>query len=43
MGYSVIVSPIFRKKAKRLVKKYASLKRELLALVDLLEKDPSKA
>ncbi|MBK7556304.1 MAG: hypothetical protein IPI55_17410 [Flavobacteriales bacterium] len=42
MGYKVGVSPTFKKKAKRLVKKYASLKGELLELVDLLEQDPEQ-
>lgn len=42
MGYSVVVSPTFRKKVKRLAKKYASLKTELLALVDTLEKAPEQ-
>ena len=42
MSYEVITSPTFRKKAKRLVKKYTSLKQELLSLVDLLEKEPEQ-
>lgn len=42
MSYSVGVSPTFQKKAKRLVKKYASLKEELLDLVALLEQDPEQ-
>ncbi len=42
MGYKVGVSPTFQKKAKRLVKKYASLKAELLDLIDLLEEDPEQ-
>ena len=42
MGYKVGVSPTFQKKAKRLVKKYASLKGALLELVDLLEQDPEQ-
>lgn len=42
MGYKVGVSPTFRRKAKRLVKKYASLKDELLELVALLEREPEQ-
>ncbi|WKZ65939.1 MAG: hypothetical protein QY325_14360 [Flavobacteriales bacterium] len=42
MSYKVGVSPTFQKKAKRLVKKYASLKAELLQLVSLLERDPEQ-
>lgn len=42
MGYKVCVSPTFRKKAKRLAKKYASLKEELLDLVTRLERDPEQ-
>ncbi len=42
MDYSVVVSPTFKRKAKRLVKKYASLKTELLTLVGLLEKEPGR-
>ena len=42
MGYRVGVSPTFRKKAKRLAKKYASLKEELLDLVTRLERDPEQ-
>jgi len=36
MSFKVGVSPSFQKKAKRLVKKYASLKEELLALIEQL-------
>jgi len=42
MSYKVGVSPTFKKKAKRLVKKYASLKEELSALVGLLEQEPEQ-
>lgn len=42
MSYSVVVSPTFRKQAKRLLKKYASLKQDLDALVGQLEKDPQQ-
>lgn len=40
MSYNVVVSPTFRQKAKRLLKKYASLKQELEVLVGRLERDP---
>lgn len=42
MSYRVGVSPTFEKKAKRLVKKYDSLKEELLELIELLEHDPEQ-
>jgi mRNA-degrading endonuclease RelE of RelBE toxin-antitoxin system len=42
MSYKVGVSPTFKKKAKRLVKKYASLKEELVDLVSLLEQEPEQ-
>ena len=42
MSYRVGVSPTFKKKAMRLVKKYASLKGELLELIGLLEQDPEQ-
>ena len=40
MGYSVKSIAIFEKQAKRLVKKYASLKKELLLLVQQLKENP---
>lgn len=40
MKYSVIPTERFKKDAKRLVKKYPSLKSELSTLNDILEKDP---
>jgi len=38
MSYSVALSPNFKKEAKRLVNKYPSLKSELKALFEDLEK-----
>ncbi len=40
MNYKVIPSDEFEKEAKRLSKKYKSLKQELLDLVDKLAKNP---
>ncbi len=40
MNYKVIPSEEFEKEAKRLSKKYKSLKQELLVLVDKLSKNP---
>ncbi len=42
MNYSIELSDNFKKEAKRLVKKYRSLKSEIAALVDELETDPTK-
>lgn len=42
MSYSVKTIPVFEKQAKRLVKKYTSLKTELLELVQELKKDPEQ-
>jgi mRNA-degrading endonuclease RelE of RelBE toxin-antitoxin system len=42
MSFRVGVSPTFKRKAKRLVKKYASLREELLELVARLEQDPEQ-
>ena len=42
MSYSVKTIPVFEKQAKRLVKKYASLKTELLELVLELKKNPEQ-
>lgn len=41
MSYSVVLSENFRKEAKRLSKKYASLKSELAELFSLLEENPT--
>ena len=42
MSYRVGVSPTFKKKARRLMKKYASLKKEIDELVGLLELVPEQ-
>jgi len=42
MSYKVKSIDIFEKQAKRLIKKYPSLKNELLQLIDNLEKDPQQ-
>jgi len=41
MSYSVDLSPNFKKEAKRLSKKYPSLKSELKALFEELEENPT--
>lgn len=40
MGYDVIASKTFQRVSKRLVKKYPSLKKELLDLVERLKDNP---
>ncbi|MBC8054695.1 MAG: type II toxin-antitoxin system RelE/ParE family toxin [Sphingobacteriaceae bacterium] len=40
MSYSVKTLDVFEKQAKRLIKKYASLKNELLELVGQLKENP---
>ncbi|MDR2681002.1 MAG: type II toxin-antitoxin system RelE/ParE family toxin [Tannerella sp.] len=40
MNYNVKSIRVFEKQAKRLIKKYASLKRELYGLLEQLEKNP---
>ncbi len=42
MSYSVKSIAVFEKQAKRLVKKYASLKKELLELVNELKENPEQ-
>ena len=42
MNYDVQVSDNFKKEAKRLIKKYRSLKAEITQLVEELETDPTK-
>ncbi len=42
MSYSVKSIPVFEKQAKRLVKKYSSLKKELLLLVKELKEKPEQ-
>ena len=41
MSYSILLSPNFKKEAKKLVSKYPSLKTELAALFDQLEENPT--
>jgi len=41
MSYNVQLSENFKKEAKRLKKKFPSLKAELISLVEQLEKDPT--
>lgn len=40
MSYKVLTIPLFEKQAKRLVKKYPSLKHDLLSLIRILEREP---
>ncbi len=42
MSYNVITIAAFERQAKRLIKKYVSLKKELLQLVHELEKNPEQ-
>lgn len=42
MSYSVKTIPVFEKQSKRLIKKYASLRNELLELVVALKEDPKQ-
>ena len=42
MGYSVKSIDVFERQAKRLIKKYASLKKELLELVRELKENPEQ-
>jgi len=42
MGFSVKTIDVFEKQAKRLIKKYASLKTELLELVHDLKEHPEQ-
>lgn len=42
MSYKVKSITVFEKQAKRLIKKYTSLKKELLALIHELEKNPEQ-
>lgn len=41
MNYNVELSPNFKKEAKRLIKKYPSLKAELIVFITELEKNPT--
>jgi mRNA-degrading endonuclease RelE of RelBE toxin-antitoxin system len=42
MSYKIEVTSYFNKQAKRLVKKFPSLKIELVDLITILEKDPEQ-
>jgi len=42
MNYKVKTIAVFEKQAKKLIKKYASLKNELLVLVQLLKEKPEQ-
>lgn len=42
MSYSVIALPHFRKRVKKLAKKYPSLKADLAGLIEQLQSDPKK-
>lgn len=42
MGYEIIPTPRFKKEAKRLLKKYKSLKQELTELETSLQNDPEQ-
>ncbi len=42
MSFSVRTLPNFEKEAKRLAKKYSSLKKDLLQLIESLEKTPKQ-
>lgn len=42
MSYKVKSIEVFEKQAKRLIKKYSSLKKELLELVKSLKEDPEQ-
>jgi hypothetical protein len=42
MGYNVKSIAVFEKQAKRLIKKYASLRKELLELVQELKENPEQ-
>jgi mRNA-degrading endonuclease RelE of RelBE toxin-antitoxin system len=42
MDYNLIVLHLFNKQAKRLIKKYPSLRNELAELIAILKKDPKQ-
>jgi mRNA-degrading endonuclease RelE of RelBE toxin-antitoxin system len=42
MNYNIEVTSYFKKQAKRLLKKYPSLKSEILQLISLLEANPQQ-
>ncbi len=41
MSYDVIVTPYFERRLKKLAKKYKSLKKDLLKLIESLEAEPN--
>ena len=42
MSYSIIAIPNFKRKLKKLAKKYPSLKKEYTDLIEVLEKEPQQ-
>ncbi|NJM14816.1 MAG: type II toxin-antitoxin system RelE/ParE family toxin [Bacteroidales bacterium] len=42
MSYNIVPIPVFQKQAKRLMKKFPSLKKELVALGESLINDPTQ-
>ncbi len=42
MSYEIIATPRFRRDIKKLVKKYASLKKEFSELIEDLQRDPKQ-
>ena len=42
MNYNVVVTDRFKKQAKRIAKKYPSLRSDLIKLIDLIEKEPGQ-
>jgi mRNA-degrading endonuclease RelE of RelBE toxin-antitoxin system len=42
MAYNVKTTDVFERQAKRLIKKYASLRKELLGLVEELKENPEQ-
>ncbi len=42
MNYSVLPTPLFKKQAKRLIKKYRSLKKELAAFESAVSENPNQ-
>lgn len=41
MNYSIFTIPVFDKQAKKLAKKYPSLRKDLSQLADILQKNPT--
>jgi mRNA-degrading endonuclease RelE of RelBE toxin-antitoxin system len=42
MSYSISTTPTFEKQAKKLAKKYPSLKSDLISLIEKLEENPTQ-